>query len=184
MRISTTGSSISRPGTMDPGPRNRGFTLIELVVVMALVAIMISLAVPNIRSALYTDELKATARRLTGLLSEAGQEVTAGQEPGVLVYEAAGRRFRLELAGRKKESLPRLEIPAPVQVVDIMSVHGGTRSSERMEIRFSSRGYVDKTLIHLRHRDGRELTLMVSPFLGVTRIFAGYLDLENEQIRW
>lgn len=180
MPISTTGSSI------DPG--KDGFTLLELLVVMVLVALMISFAVPNIRSALYSDPLKSTARRLTGLVAEAGQEAVATHSPRLLLYDGARRMFHLETgAGGKdggKKSLSRLDVPESVQVVDIMSVHGGTRSSGQAEIRFSSQGYVDKTLIHLRGRDGRELTLVLSPFLGVSRLLAGYVDLENEQVRW
>ncbi len=175
MPISTTGSST------DPG--NAGFTLLELVVVMALIAIMFSLAVPNIRNALYTDPLKSTARRLTGLVAEAGQDAVASHSSRLLVYDVSMRMFRLQ-AGNDEKHAVRLAVPASIRVTDFMSVHGGTRSSGRMEIRFSRQGYVDKTLIHLQDTDGREMTLMLSPFLGVSRLFAGYLDLENEQIRW
>ncbi len=180
MPISTTGSSTES--------ENSGFTLLELLVVMALAAMMISFAVPNIRSALYTDPLKSTARRLTGLVAEAGQDAVATHTPRLLVYDAAKRTFRLETAagenGDSGKASSRLAVPEAVQVTDIMSVHGGTRSSGRMEIRFSSQGYVDKTLIHLRDDDGREMTLVLSPFLGVSRILAGYLDLESDQVRW
>ncbi len=171
----TTGSSTEAASA--------GFTLLELTVVLALVAIMISLAVPNIRSALYTDELKSAARRLTGLVARAGQDAVTRHRPGQLVYDASGRVFRLEGNGTGRQT-STMRLPESVRLVDIMSVHGGTRSSDRMTIRFSSAGYVDKTLIHLRDTDGREMTLMLSPFLGVTRLYAGYLDLESEQIRW
>ncbi len=155
----------------------------ELVVVMVLVAMMISFAVPNIRSALYTDPLKSTARRLTGLVAEAGQEAVAAHAPRLLVYDAANRMFRLETGSDGRHS-STLVVPESVRVRDIMSVHGGSRSLGRIAIRFNRQGYVDKTLIHLRGADGREMTLLLSPFLGVSRLFAGYLDLESDSVRW
>ena len=175
MPISTTGSSID--------PRDAGFTLLELVVVMALVAMMVSFAVPNLRTALYTDQLKSTARLLTGLVARAGQEAVGTHTPRLLIYDGSGRKFRLTEEGGGK-TFSSLDVPDSVQVVDIMSAHGGTYSQDRVEILFSRQGYVDKTLIHLRHADGREMTLMLSPFLGVSRIFTGYLHLEDEQVRW
>ena len=49
-----------------PSFNNRGFTLLELIVVMVLIALTISLAVPKFSNFLYTDQLKVAARRLAG----------------------------------------------------------------------------------------------------------------------
>ena len=48
---------------------------------------------------------------------------------------------------------------------------------------FSKKGYVDKTAIHLRADDGRDMTLVLSPFLGVTKVYDSYIDLADEQSR-
>ena len=54
---------------MSPGvPASRGFTLLELMVVMVLLTLVSAFAMPALRSSLFTDQLKATARKLTGLV--------------------------------------------------------------------------------------------------------------------
>jgi general secretion pathway protein H len=58
--------------TKRPGPWNdRAFTLLELIVVMVLIALTTSLAIPQIANFLYTDQLKASVRKLVGLLQSA-----------------------------------------------------------------------------------------------------------------
>ncbi|MCI5223400.1 MAG: prepilin-type N-terminal cleavage/methylation domain-containing protein, partial [Candidatus Electrothrix sp. AR4] len=59
----------------------QGFTLMELVVVLVLVSLTVTFAIPKIRSTLYTDELKAAARRLIGLVAEVGQEARLKNVP-------------------------------------------------------------------------------------------------------
>ena len=77
-----------------------------------------------------------------------------------------------------------LMLPDSVAVVDITSMYGGKRSLGQTTIQFNTRGYVDKTLIHLRSDDGRDMTIMLSPFLGVTRIYDSYIDMDDGQIRY
>jgi len=171
-----------------------GFTLIELVVVMALLAVMTSFAVPALRTAFFPDQLKGTARRLLGLVNEVGQASRAEQQEYVISYDRSLRIFRVRLGGtaggaateRSKEAAQRfraLPLPEEVQLVDSLSVHGGTEPGGLI-LRFSQKGYVDKTLIHLRDAAGQELTLTLSPFLGVSRVFASYRTLEDERHSW
>jgi general secretion pathway protein H len=49
---------------------------------------------------------------------------------------------------------------------------------------FSKKGYIDKTAIHLRDDDGRDMTIILSPFMGAARIFDSYVDLEDERARY
>ena len=49
---------------------NKGFTLIELTVVVFLVTIMLLIAVPRVRDAVLTDDLQSTVNRLTNTARE------------------------------------------------------------------------------------------------------------------
>jgi general secretion pathway protein H len=51
-------------------------------------------------------------------------------------------------------------------------VEGTTR------IRFARRGYTQKSAIHLSSEDGRELTLVLSPFLGKVKVVNQYVDFD------
>lgn len=174
---------------------SRAFTLLELMVVMFLISITISFAIPNIRSSLYTDELKAVARKLVGLVSEGSQQSLRQRAPYLLTYESDTRVFELApVTGgggdadgdaseeSDKRAASSLKLPAGVRVRDITSYHGGVQSTGDLTIWISSKGYVDLTLIHLEDEDSDELTVMLSPFLGVTRVLDGYLALDSDEL--
>jgi len=172
-----------RPGCA----RAQGFTLIELIVVMVLIAVMTGLAAPRISSFLFSDQLKTTARKLLNLVAETGQNALRDQLPYVLSFDRDRHRFLARAIGASEDGRPvaetRLTVPDDVQLVDIVSAHGGMRKDEKLELVFYPEGYVDQSVIHLRDDEGRELTIFVSPFLGSLRVLDGYIRLDDEQLR-
>ena len=78
----------------------------------------------------------------------------------------------------------RVVLPESVRVVDVASVSAGKKNAGTATIRFSTKGYVDKTLIHLRDDDGRDMTLILSPFLAVTRVVDSYVDIDDDKARY
>ena len=191
MPISTTGNSnnflrtfLTLSSRCLQQRRKNGFTLMELLVVMVLLSLMTGFAVPRIRTALFSDQLKATARKLIGLVNETGQQARSEHRPYLLIFDPAARRFTVRAAGKKeKQALPAirpLSLPSAVRIVDFSSVHGGKQDAGELKLMFSKNGYVDKTLIHLRDDSGRDMTLALSPFLGVTRLYDSYRTLEQD----
>ncbi|HHL33371.1 MAG TPA: prepilin-type N-terminal cleavage/methylation domain-containing protein [Desulfobulbaceae bacterium] len=164
--------------------RKNGFTLMELLVVMVLLSLLTAFAVPKIRTSLFTDQLKATARKLIGLVNETGQQARIEHRPYLLIFDPAARVFTVRAAENKEANTPLsirpLYLSSGVRVVDFSSVHGGKRDSGELKLMFSKKGYVDKTLIHLQDDSGREMTLALSPFLGVTRLYDSYRTLEQD----
>lgn len=159
------------------------------MIVMVLITMVTSFAVPALRSNLYSDQLKSTARKLVGLISEASQEAVSSQAPYLLNVD-----FERDLVwigpeqARPEDIEPKrrrqLNLPDSVRVADITSVYGGKRSAGVAAIRFTEKGYVDRTFIHLRADDGREMTLMLSPFIAVTQISDAYVELEDDLARF
>lgn len=166
----------------------RGFTLIELIVVMVLLSILTAFAIPGIRTTLFADQLKSTARQLIGLVNEIGQAARSKQQSYFLFFDSESNTFQVQTNEAKsedeeenqgKERFKQVRVPDGVRVVDIMTAHGGIDSLGDLSIRFSKKGYVDETLIHLSDDDGRDLTLALSPFLGVSRLYDSYQTLED-----
>lgn len=155
-----------------------GFTLFELLVVIALIAIMTGLSVPAIRTTLFTDQLKASSRQLAGIITKVSQQAVREQKTYTLIVD-----FENNSVTKKAKSIdeeyeePKLYLGESVKIADITSVHSGIQNNGRKEITFTKKGYVDKTYIHLREEE-RDMTLMLSPFLGVIEIVDTYISLE------
>lgn len=162
----------------------RGFTLVELIVVMVLISLTVSFAVPQIRSALFTNELTSAVRRVVGLIAETGQEARLKRTAIVLRYDRDQHLFTAApAAGEGEEGIKKYQevrLADSVQVTDIEAAH--RQDSSDLTISFDARGYVDKTAVHLHHDNGDELTVMLSPFLGITRILDGHVSLDADRM--
>lgn len=161
---------------------------------MVVISLLTAFAIPGLRSNLFSDQLKTTTRKILGLISEASQEAVSRHAEYSLYFDLDNNTVSTVQEEQKTQTETQeesqysqgkeLDIPEAVQLVDVDSVHGGKQSQGRAVVRFSKKGYVDKTLIHLRTDDGDDMTIVLSPFLGVTKVYDSYLDLEDERISY
>lgn len=163
-----------------PSLNNRAFTLLELIVVMVLIAVTISLAAPKFANFLYAEPLKATVRRLVGMINQASQLAQRHQAPYLLIYLVGERRFVVEPEQKAEgeetvKNKGGLQLEESVAVEDFWSWYGGIHSDEAYIIRFNKNGYVEPTVIHLREAGGPEMSVVLSPFMGKVQIVDSYV---------
>ena len=79
---------------MPPVPR--GFTLVELLVVLAIAGLMMAVAPPLISSVMPGVELKAAARRTAGALRLAREIAIADGSDAAWVIDIDSNRYRIE----------------------------------------------------------------------------------------
>lgn len=166
------------------GSCERGFTLLELIVVMVLISLSTAFALPQLHSALFGGELRTAVRRFVGLVAETGQEARLRRTALVLDYDRSQQLFTVasadEAEARESQTRQTLRLDSSVQVTQIAAAHSQERSD--LSIRFDQRGYVDKTAVHFRHDSGDELTVLLSPFLGLTKILDGHVSLDEDRV--
>lgn len=106
-----------RPVLARQGSGN-GFTLVELLVVFAIMGLMLALASPRIQNALPGFELRTAARELTAALRETRALAVRGGEPAALVLDLAAGRYAI--GGGDSRKLPgELKIEATTVQEDI-----------------------------------------------------------------
>lgn len=195
MRMSTTGrsSNVPRPGSRPFSPlNNKAFTLLELIVVMVLITIVTSFAVPQIANFLYADQLKVSARKLIGLINQSAQLAQRQQSPYLLKYTTKDRKFTIEPEqikdgksrdGKKKKKAEEvLQLTGQVSVRDVWSFYGGIKSGEDFTVRINGNGYVEPTIIHLREAENKDLSMLIPPFLGAIHLVDSYVDPDDEKL--
>jgi prepilin-type N-terminal cleavage/methylation domain-containing protein len=178
---------------MHAGTNQQGFTLIELIIVMVLISLTASFALPKIQSSLYSNELSATAQRFVGLVTEAGQEARAKHIAFALRFDPDKKAFLAVPVSTGTETAEeeadkaylRAELDDSVTLAGIETANNGDSSpadSDDTGIRFTTKGYTKKTAVHFEGDSGDQVTVMLSPFLGVARILDGHVSLAQDRM--
>lgn len=168
----------------------KGFTLLELIMVMVLIGLIVSLTFPNVAGFLTTDQLNVTVRRLTGLISQASILAQRRQAPYLLRYAQNEHRFILEAEDPGDDgddhdpgqNLGDVRLASTVTVRGHWLLSGGAGPADDLIVRFTENGYVEPAIIYLRSDSGREISVALSPFLGTIQVLNGYVDPESTTI--
>jgi len=160
----------------------QGYTLIELVVVMALIAIMLAISVPRFRSALVSDQLMYSSRRLVGMIQEVRGKAVREYSDYRLCFDLENRRvwYAREGGGEEQgEAVETFQLPGGVGIKDVLAGGEGRPDGGAPFVSVSRKGYASPSAIHLAEENGRTVTLFVSPFLARVRIADGYQAMEE-----
>lgn len=102
MRATNTGhQTVPSPGafrakTIRSRATRRGFTLIELILVMALLVVAVSLVAPHLSGFFRGRTLNSEARQMIALTHEAQSRAVSGGVPMVLWFDTTQNKYGLE----------------------------------------------------------------------------------------
>jgi general secretion pathway protein H len=159
---------------------DRGYTLIELSVVVLLIGMMLLIAIPRVRDTLLNDDLLAAARQIIGASRELRNEAVREQvdyilhldlnQPGFWTYSA-------DTTGEKRAEIRKgaVRFPEAIRIAGVRHFEEIRKTEGEADVRFFRKGYTEPTVIHLTKED-RTLTLVFNPFLPAVSVYDKYLD--------
>jgi general secretion pathway protein H len=144
---------------------------------------MFGLAVPKFRQTFLSDSLDATSLRIIGLVGNLRERAISDQVSYILHIDIREKKLwafaSTDSDEQQEEARERAyQLSAAVEIEDIWSWSSG-KLYEEATIRFSKKGYIEQSMIHLQSEDGRQLSLELTPFLGSIKIHDGYVDIDR-----
>ena len=163
-------------------PQSKGFTLIELTVVIVILGVLLTLIIPRLGE-LGEANLKRSSRHLTGMIRFLRGEAQAKKAVYRLRFDIPGGHYWTEVltqTGDQSVEFKRYhsEIATEGELsgqTAFSDVQTGSHPDEPF-IQFTPDGWVEKSFIHLRDGDNKPFTLIVKPLMGDTELHEGYLE--------
>ena len=158
----------------------KGYTLIEISVVIVLVGVILLMAIPRVRDTITNDRMRSAARHLSGTARELKASAVREQVDHYLHLDLDKRvvwNTRDDMTADVK-TLRRNQarsLPSGVRIADVSLVDVGKKNDGEVIIRFFSQGYVQPAAIHLTD-DERVMTLIFQPFLSTFEVQDKYVD--------
>lgn len=186
MATSTTAPSTDAP-LRPRTPQAAGFTLIELSLVLLIIAIVLNLAIPRLRSASGAD-LTREARKLSNTFRLLRSEAILNGQIYQLHYDLDRERYWVTIGnpGGATSSIVEdfgplargVALNSPIGIRDVvLPENGDDATAENLLTNFYPDGTVDRTVVHMD--DGREsYTLWVNPLTGRLNLSPGYSDVD------
>ncbi len=162
----------------------KGYTLIELMVVIVLLGLIFTIATPKIRDALFRDELKGATRQMVGLITQLRNEAIREHKDYMLHFDLESNRFWFDSPSMTEEERARIAADASpltgqVDIMDVWISGEGKIMLGEVRIRINKKGYIQQSIIHLGMEDNREFTLLLSPFLRRVEVYDKYIEFEE-----
>ena len=167
MRILTAGKS-----------NRNGYTLIELVAVVVLISIFLTIAIPKLRETLFSSGLKSAVRKLSGTIGQLRADAVREHKELWLHLDLESNSYWITSSGmsdEEREGVAPRPFPSGVDLIDVDTTTGKVTIGSTA-IRFSPRGYVEETRIHLSDDAGTVYTLLIQPFLPKVKIENDYVE--------
>jgi prepilin-type N-terminal cleavage/methylation domain-containing protein len=170
------------PRTTDNG-QSRGFTLLELIVVISLLGIMLVLTVPRFHETLLLDERKTNSRWIIGKIQSLKEAAVRNQKRYILHIDLDSERFWETDESMSPEAIENAAVnadalPSGLKITDIEYPIHGKINSGQAEIAFYKNGFSDKVFIHVQ--DGEtHISYLIEPFLSEVSRYETYIGFEN-----
>lgn len=110
----------------DRGAAARGVTLLELLIVLAIMAIVAGFMIPMFGGPISTSELRSAARELAAGLRLAQSEAVSQRRQTFLVLDVAGKRFKVDREAREHALSSKVDLKLFTAQNDLVSENVGS----------------------------------------------------------
>ena len=162
-----------------------GFTLIELIIVLFILAMMLGIVAPKVISGLYNNTQGSILRKLNSAIIYARNQAMLERQNWVLRLDLEKSSYCLnsqkEITQEDKSiEEQRWKSLEPLSIRDVQDEEGKTIDTDVYDIIFNFKGLARPSIIHITDSDNRDLqTLRLKAFNRKVQTYPGYVTYED-----
>jgi len=161
----------------------KGYTLVEVAVVVLLIGIMLGIAVPRVWDILQGDRMKSSARRLIGMVKELRNDAVREQvdyELHLDLDNACYWKCSADTTPEKRNEIKNRanRLSEGIKIADIVPWGQEKKTQGEAVIKFFRKGYKQPAAVHLAYGD-KYMTLVFNPFMTEVKIYNRYVDVRR-----
>jgi prepilin-type N-terminal cleavage/methylation domain-containing protein len=168
---------------MFPAGSKRGFTLIEIAVVILLISIMLLVTLPRLPDSPLTDQTRKTKRWIILKVKDLKELAVRDQKVYTLNVGLELNRLWVTSEDMTEENKlaavdDGLELAADLKLSDVEYPGDQKIDSGMAEIHFFPKGYSERAMIHMEDGD-RRYSFQIESFLSTVKVYDAYIGFEN-----
>jgi general secretion pathway protein H len=140
--------------------RRPGFTLLELVVVLAILSLLVALTAPSFSRTILSARLRASASEVRASFARARSLAVAGGRERAVVFDLTEGRFGLD-----NDAVLR-GFPEPL-LLGSLRLAGEEAEGKTARVRFFPDGTAQEAEVSVESEDGRAIRVKVDPLTGI-----------------
>ena len=171
-----------------------GFTLLELIAVVLIIALISGLAIARIDFVVPKYRLRGAAREVAGAIKQARAKAASSGKEVYFEADLSKSAYWLLVAfpkePREGEEVPerreleyrpflQAALPEGVQFVDLIFSQSEKVAEGRARLRISPLGTSAHTIVNLKNEDGRPLAVKVNGFTGTVSYYEAYKEADE-----
>lgn len=141
---------------------SRGFTLIELVLVILIIGLLLAIVAPSLGGLLRSQRMDQSARTIVAKLKEARVRAASDAKPYRLVIDTEDNTCWLEVLTPEGYERPQSTVGEIIELGDNLTIEleGGTFEGDLLMVRVEPDGTGELAQVTLtREQDGKQLAI-------------------------
>jgi prepilin-type N-terminal cleavage/methylation domain-containing protein len=165
----------------------KGFTLLELALVMFLIGLVLSISMPRLGNFIFHTDLKSISRSLKSVVYVMRSKSISTNTYTILHFDLDQNLYWGTAAAKTKQPsdtpeetpvVSPVKLPPGIRFVDAGNINSVKKTFGVLSSAFNPKGMFEETVLHMADRDENVMTIIINAFTGSFMIYDEYVDVE------